>query len=124
MSASALTSMDKSIRTRLLSLQSSFFQSLQNGTDEVLTAFYKEMMAFNETLGHCVQDLSEETYLLIYSFVQTSNAVIPALIDLDAASEKINQEQSHEFSKLLGELSLDDDATPGQQSLLLHMVSF
>ena len=121
MSASTSTSVDKFIRTHLLSLQNSFFQSLQTGTDAVLTAFNQEMVAFNETLSHCVQDLQEETYLLIYSFVQMSNAVIPDLIDLDIATEKINQELTEEITKVLNELSLNDFTVLGLFYLLSIM---
>jgi hypothetical protein len=61
--------------------------------------------------------VQEETYLLIYSFVQMSNAVIPDLIDLDVASEKINQELTEEITKVLNELSLNDFTLLGLFSL-------
>lgn len=121
MSASTSTSVDKSIRAHLLSLQNSFFQSLQIGTDAVLTAFHQDMVAFNETLSHCLQDVQEETYLLIHSFVQMSNAVIPELIDLDIASEKINQKLTEEIANVFNELSLNDFTILGKISLLFIM---
>ena len=69
------------------------------------------MTVFNEALTHCAQDLDEETRLMVYSFTQMSDAVIPELIDLDIASEKINQELNQDINKIFSELSLDD--TPG-----------
>ncbi|KIM47761.1 hypothetical protein M413DRAFT_208768 [Hebeloma cylindrosporum] len=108
MANSTSASADTFIRTNLLSLQSSFFQSLRNGTEVALAAFHEEMTAFNEALTGCAQDLEEETRQMVYSFTQMSDAVIPELIDLDIASEKINQELNEDIDKILNELSLDD----------------
>ena len=112
--------MDRSIRKRLSSLQNAFFPSLQSGT-AALATFYEEMTGFNEAVSRSAQDLEEETHSLIHDFVQTSNAVIPGLIDLYIASEKINQEQGEEFNKLLNKLSLDDTTYPGNFLILLNM---
>jgi len=124
MSTSTATPMDTFIKAGLLSLQTSFFQSLQSGSDTALAAFYQEMAGFNETLSSCVQDLGEETCLSVYSFAQMSNAVIPGLIDLDVSSEKINREQGEEFNKLLGKLSLDDTTFPGPILIIITMPRF
>jgi len=104
------STVDNSIRTSLLSLQSSFFQSLHGGA-EALAAFDHELTSFQEAVSRSEPHLEEETRLLIYSFVQTSDAVIPSLIDLDIASEKIIQEEGDKFNKLIDGLSLDDPYT-------------
>jgi len=72
------------------------------------------MIGFNETLSLCVQDLEEETCLLIYSFVQTTDAVIPGLIDLDISNEKLNDG----LRTTLEKLTLDDTTYPGPFPLL------
>ena len=110
---------DKSVRTRLLSLQDSFFQSLQGGS-EALAAFCHELTGFNEAVSLCEPDLEDETCHMIYAFAQMSNAVIPAVIDVYVSSDKITEE----LNKVLIDLSLDDTKHPGPLPFLLVMVPF
>ena len=112
------SSIDQAIRTRLLSLQSSFFQSLQSGTD-ALAAFCQELTGFHEAVSSCEPNLQDETCRLIYSFAQTCTAVIPGLIDLNIASEKVIQEEGDEFYKLLDRMMLDDATCMGPFLFLL-----
>ena len=103
--------MDESVRTRLISLENSFFQSLQSGT-EALAAFHLDMSDFNEAVCLFAKDLDDETLSLIHAFVQTSNAVLPGLIELNVTSERINQELKVDITKVFDELSLNDVAYP------------
>jgi hypothetical protein len=112
MSKSTPTSVDELIRTRLLSLENSFFQALHGGPD-ALAAFNYEISDFYEAVSRSEQHLEEETRLMIYSFVQISNVVIPNLIDLDIASGKIALELNKDINKVFAELSLEDSTTPG-----------
>lgn len=116
-------SVDESIRTRLHSLQGSFFQALQCGT-ESLAAFCQEMTGFNEAVSRCEPELEDETCFLIYSFAQTSNAVIPGLIDIGTTVDKMNQELNQDIIRVLRELSLDDTAYSGLFPFILDITPF
>jgi len=120
MSDPSPTFLDQSIRTRLISLENSFFQSLQSGT-EALAAFHLEMSGFNQAVCVSAKDLDDETLSLIHAFVQTSNAVLPGLIDLNVTSERINQELKVDISKVFDELSLNDTAYPFQGPFLFSL---
>lgn len=109
---SECASVNKLIRSRLLSLEKSFFQSLQGGAD-ALAAFDLEMTGFYEATSHSQHHLDEETRFLIYSFAETSSAVIPGLIDLYADSDNINRKLNEDINKVLNELSLDDTIHSG-----------
>lgn len=114
MSEPPSTSVNKCLQSNLLSLQISFFQSLQSGPD-ALAAFHGDMLAFNEAVSRSEQHLEEDTRLMIYSFAQMSNAVIPELIDLYATSDKLTED----MNKVFDELSLDDPTYTGLSPLLL-----
>ena len=119
MSDSAFASLNKSIRARLLSLQDSFFQSLQGGSDALAT-FCHELTGFNEAVSLCEPDLEDETCQMIYAFAQMSDAVIPTVIDVYVSSDKITEE----LNKVLLDLSLDDTKPPGAFSLLFVNAPF
>ncbi|KAF8167638.1 C-terminal domain of homeodomain 1-domain-containing protein [Crassisporium funariophilum] len=106
---------DKDICDALVTLRSQFFPSL-NGTD-ALVAFDKSWTSFNEMVVARGDQLQEQTISMIYSFVQTLNAVIPPLIEVTTAGDELHQDFLHE---VLRSLSIEDDIPTSVRSSPSH----
>ncbi|KAF8167643.1 hypothetical protein B0H34DRAFT_682579 [Crassisporium funariophilum] len=89
---------DKDICDALVTLRSQFFPL--NGTD-ALVAFDKSWTSFNEMVVARGDQLQEQTISMIYSFVQTLNAVIPPLIEVTTAGDELHQDFLHEVLRSL-----------------------
>ncbi|KAF5312542.1 hypothetical protein D9619_002864 [Psilocybe cf. subviscida] len=104
---------DTNIRQRLSNLQADFNPALQEGGN-ALTAFYK---SFSRFLEDASEDLPEETYQIVYSFVEVVNTISSAIIEIDTASEAIHIELEQDIEKMarvdFKNLSLYDSSSSG-----------
>jgi len=104
---------DEDIRTKLHNLKEEFFSALQTG-NEALATLNSSWDAFSQMVFASHKILAEDTISMIYSFVNLSNTIVPALLEIDTAGNVIHEQLEKDITtileKNLDQFSLEDSA--------------
>jgi len=113
--------LDISILKSLAVLEDQFFPALQGSTAQ-LEAFAASWISFSAEVETCLESLQHETRTMIFSFAETTNIVLPGLLEINIASDEFQRQLEEE---LLGfvDLSISEAAPSGGQihSFPIHL---